>query len=77
MRLRCIAPPMHCNGQVEHFHSTLAELARSHKLEKNISNSVEIIMLATVGYNKTIHSVINKRPVDATLIPAGEPQEEN
>jgi len=33
-------------------------------------------MLATVEYNKTIHSVINKRPVDAILIPAGEPQAE-
>jgi len=33
-------------------------------------------MLATVEYNKTIHSVINKRSADAILIPAGEPQEE-
>jgi len=33
-------------------------------------------MLATVEFNKTIQSVINKRPVDAILTPAGEPQEE-
>jgi len=29
-----------------------------------ISDSVEIIMLATTRYNKSIHSVINKWPVD-------------
>jgi len=72
------APPLHStsNGQVERFHSTLAELARCLKLERNISDSVEVILLATIEYNKTIHSVINKRPVDALHVPPGEPQGE-
>jgi len=61
------APPLHSvsNGQVERFHSTLLELARCLKIDKGMSDTVEIILLATTKYNKSIHSVIDKRPVDA------------
>ncbi|KAH8265713.1 hypothetical protein KR038_010730 [Drosophila bunnanda] len=60
------APPLHSasNGQVERFHSTLVELARCLKIDKGISDTVELILLATARYNKSIHSVIDKRPAD-------------
>jgi len=53
------APPHHStsNGQVERFHSTLAEIARCLKIERGIKDTVELILLATIEYNKTIHSV--------------------
>jgi len=49
---------------VERFHSTLAEIARCLKIERGIKDTVELILLATIEYNKTIHSVTNKRPID-------------
>jgi len=60
------APPLHSvsNGQVERFHSTLVELSRCLKIDKGISDTVELILLATARYNKSIHSVIDKRPAD-------------
>jgi len=60
------APPHHStsNGQVERFHSTLAEIARCLKIERGIKDTVELILLATIEYNKSIYSVINKRPID-------------
>lgn len=60
------APPLHStsNGQVERFHSTLTEIARCLKLERNLSDTVDLILLATIEYNKSIHSVINRKPID-------------
>lgn len=60
------APPLHSasNGQVERFHSTLIEIARCIKLERSIEDTRDLILLATIEYNKTIHSVTNKRPID-------------
>ncbi|GBP98456.1 Retrovirus-related Pol polyprotein from transposon gypsy [Eumeta japonica] len=60
------APPLHStsNGQVERFHSTLTEIARCLKLERNIDSTIELIMLATAKYNRTIHSTINRKPID-------------
>jgi len=54
------APPLHStsNGQVERFHSTLLELARCIKIDKGLSDTVEIIMLATTQYNKSIDIVL-------------------
>jgi len=37
---------------------------------------VEIVMLATTQYNKSIHSVINRRPADIVLMHPDEPQVE-
>lgn len=48
---------------MERFHSTLGEIARCLKLEKQIENSTELILLATIEYNKTIHTVTNKTPL--------------
>jgi len=53
------APPLHrtSNGQVERFHSILAEIARCLKPEGNLNDRTELILLATTKYNNTIHSV--------------------
>jgi len=72
------APPLHSvsNGQVERFHSTLVELARCLKIDKGISDTVELILLATARYNKSIHSVIDKRPADVVMAQSSDPQYE-
>ncbi|CAD7001688.1 unnamed protein product [Ceratitis capitata] len=59
-------PPAHSttNGQVERFHSTLTEIARCQRLETCISDTTELILLATAKYNRTIHSVTNRKPID-------------
>jgi len=68
------APPLHSvsNGQVEHSHSILVELARRLKIDKG----VELILLATAIYNKSIHSVIDKRPADVVQTQSNDPQYE-
>lgn len=60
------APPLHStsNGQVERFHSTLLEIARCLKLQRQIEDTVELIILASIEYNRSIHSVTNKTPID-------------
>jgi len=70
------APPLHSvsNGQVERFHSTLVELARCLKIDKGISDTVELILLATTKYNKFIHSVIGKRPADVVVTQSNDQQ---
>jgi len=72
------APPLHSvsNGQVERFHSTLVELSRCLKIDKGISDTVELILLATARYNKSIHSVIDKRPADVIQTQSDQPQYE-
>lgn len=59
-------PPMHStsNGQVERFHGTLTEIARCIKLENEINDSAELILMATAKYNRTIHSTTNQKPID-------------
>lgn len=58
------SPPDHSlsNGQVERFHSTLAELARCLKRERGIVETVELVLLATIEYNNTVHSVTGEKP---------------
>jgi len=70
------APPLHSvsNGQVERFHSTLIELARCLKIDKGISDTVELTLLATTRYNKSIHSVINKKPAEVMRADPDDPQ---
>jgi len=72
------APPLHSvsNGQVERFHSTLVELAGCLKIDKGISDTVELILLATARYNKSIHSVIDNRPADVVMAQTSDPQYE-
>lgn len=59
------APPLHStsNGQVERFHSTLLEISRCLKIDKNLDDIEEIILLATIEYNKSIHTVIGTKPI--------------
>ena len=61
------APPLHScsNGQVERFHGTLADIARSFKLEKMSDDTAELILRATIAYNRSIHSVTSQTPIDA------------
>jgi len=49
---------------VERFHSTLAEIARCLKIEKQMDDTAEVILLATTKYNRTIHSMTNKMPIE-------------
>ncbi|KAH8332277.1 hypothetical protein KR074_008542 [Drosophila pseudoananassae] len=44
------APPLHSssNGQVERFHSTLAEIARCLKIDRKIEDTVELILRLTI-----------------------------
>lgn len=52
------------NGQVERFHSTLAELLRCIKAEGVCRDFEELLEKAVNEYNHSIHSTIGKRPVD-------------
>jgi len=52
------------NGQVERFHSTLAEISRCIKMENEVIDTEELIMLATIKYNRSVHSVTGKLPVE-------------
>ena len=56
------SPPLHStsNGQVERFHSTLSEIARCLNIDTQMEDTVELLLQATVEYNKTIHSVTKK-----------------
>lgn len=67
------SPPHHStsNGQVERFHSTLAEIARCLKEDRQITDTVELIQLSTIEYNKTIHSVTRETPL--TVIHSSSP----
>uniref|UniRef100_A0A0A1WWW7 RNA-directed DNA polymerase n=1 Tax=Zeugodacus cucurbitae TaxID=28588 RepID=A0A0A1WWW7_ZEUCU len=60
------APPLYStsNGQVEKFHSTLVEIARCLKLERRISDTMDLITQATIENNRAIHSVTNKEPIE-------------
>jgi len=60
------APPLHSisNGHVERFHSKLVEIARCLKLERGLDDTVNLLLQVAIEYNKTVHSVTNKRPID-------------
>lgn len=59
-------PPYHSksNGQVERFHSTLTEIARCIRNEGVSNDVVELILLATIKYNNSIHSVTDHKPIN-------------
>lgn len=52
------------NGQVERFHSTLAELLRCLKDERVCRNFEELLERSVNEYNHTIHSTVERKPVD-------------
>jgi len=43
-------------------------------LKKGISDTVELILLATARYNKSIHSVVDKRPAEVDMAQSSDPQ---
>jgi len=52
----------------------LLELARCIRIDKGISDTVDIVMLATIQYNnRSIHSVIKRRSADIVLTQPDEP----
>lgn len=52
------------NGQVERFHSTLAEIMRCLKTEKIHRNYEELLDRSVYEYNCSIHSTTGKKPVE-------------
>ena len=62
-------PPLHSksNGQVERLHSTLGKIARCLKLENQIIDTNDLILQATVEYNRSIHSTTKIKPIDILL----------
>lgn len=52
------------NGQIERFHSTLAEIMRCLKGDGTSRNFEELLERAVNEYNHSIHSTVNRRPVD-------------
>lgn len=52
------------NGQIERFHSTLAEILRCLKEEGICRNFEELLERSVNEYNHSIHSTIGKKPVD-------------
>ena len=42
----------------------MSEIARCLKLQKQIVDTVELILQATIEYNKTIHSVTERKPIE-------------
>lgn len=61
-----LIPSMHSesNGQIEKFHATLLEIARCLKAQQLVTDTIDLILLATQKYNNTIHSVTNEKPID-------------
>uniref|UniRef100_W8C8G1 RNA-directed DNA polymerase n=1 Tax=Ceratitis capitata TaxID=7213 RepID=W8C8G1_CERCA len=59
-------PPLHSNsnGQIERVHSTLTEIARCIKAEQNVTDTKDLILLATYKYNNSMHSTVNTKPID-------------
>lgn len=59
-------PTLHSesNGQVERLHSTLLEISRCIKEQQQITETIDLVLLATYKYNKTIHSTTNEKPID-------------
>lgn len=52
------------NGQIERFHSTLAEIMRCLKSDGTSRNFEELLERSVNEYNHTIHSTVKKKPVD-------------
>lgn len=67
-------PTLHSesNGQVERFHSTLLEISRCTLQQQQISDPVDLIILATRKYNHSIHSIIQMKPIDALHLSSPE-----
>lgn len=59
-------PPLHStsNGQVERFHSTLIEISRCLKRERNVIDTENLVLQAVIEYNRTIHTVTKEKPCE-------------
>lgn len=70
------APPYRSevNGQIERFHSTLAEIMRCLKADEAPRSFQELVEKATNEYNHTIHSTTKKKPVELYLGRTQDPQ---
>lgn len=55
------------NGQIERFHSTLSEIMRCLKAQNLHKSFSELLHRSIYEYNNTIHSSIQKKPVEAFL----------
>lgn len=53
------------NGQIERFHSTLSEIMRCLKAENIHTTFSELLHRSLFEYNNSIHSTINRKPVEA------------
>lgn len=54
--------PFNSNGQVGRFQSTLTEIARCIKIYIKVDETIELILIATVEYDKTLNSVTKLQP---------------
>lgn len=61
----CTAQHSTTNGQIERVHSTIIKISRCLKQEYSLICDVEVIYRAAQQYNKSIHSVTNKKTLDA------------
>lgn len=52
------------NGQIERFHSTLAEIMRCLKSDGTSRSFEELLERAVNEYNHSVHSTVNRKPVD-------------
>jgi len=52
------------NGQIERFHSTFLEIYRCLKNDRPNLKVMELVFIAVDRYNNSVHSVINRKPVD-------------
>ncbi|CAD7012878.1 unnamed protein product [Ceratitis capitata] len=52
------------NGQVERFHSTLTEIMRCLKAERNFTSFAELLDNSVYEYNYTVHSTTKKKPIE-------------
>lgn len=56
------------NGQIERFHSTIAELMRCLKAENSHRTFAELLQRAVYEYNNSIHSTIKKKPIETFFL---------
>lgn len=63
----CLAQNPNSNAIVERFHLTLLEHMRTLKLTNPRLNPFEKLHYSIIGYNNSIHSSTNKKPVDLLL----------
>lgn len=56
------------NGQIERFHSTLAEIMRCLKTQNSHRTFSELLHRAIYEYNNSIHTTIRRKPIEAFFL---------